>query len=121
MYVMTLDKINCGAKGTWGYGFNAFVTRMKMVMFQKPSDQIYAIDLNNGGRWFDMGVLTWKTGDLLEATPKPHAGKVGVLFLDGHALLEKVSKLKWTQATRDTPFYVTGDDGKSIGQVKYDK
>lgn len=120
--VNSIEKVNCGAsvKG-WGYGFNSFVSRMRMAAIEKPAQQIYAIDLYNGGRWFDISVLTWKRGDLIDATPRPHKGKVGVLFLDGHASLEKVSELTWAQATRNSSFYSPSDESQRIGRVQDDR
>lgn len=118
--VMSLSRLNCPKGGSWTYGFNSFVSRMKLANFEQPSKQIYAIDQCNYGRWFDYNVLTWKTGDLIEASPKPHSSKVGVLFLDGHAELNKVSALNWAQATRNTSIYDSSHDNEPIGKSKFD-
>jgi len=120
-YLATL-RIGCTKSAdTWTYGFNSFMSRMKIHAFSKPSAQIYGIDLFASSQWFDHNTLSWKVGDLIEAVPKPHQGRVSVLYLDGHVALEKVSDLTHAQATRDTTWFQSSDEGKAIGTPAFDR
>ena len=113
-------KILCPAKD-WGYGFNSYTSEKHLVVFSRPADTIYGIDLCAGGRWLDANVLSTKASNLKQAVPKPHSGQVNVLWLDGHVTAEIVSKLRNIQVTRDSGDSKTADETTFIGAKKYDR
>ncbi len=135
-------KMTCWVKAagdqahTWGYGFTGFLSRWGSTpetryghpasIVTQPSNHIYACCLANGGRWLGRDVIDAKPGDLRQATPKPHNGRVGWLFVDGHAKFEKVSKILKVQVTRDCPNsetnnnYRLADETTYIGNAAYD-
>ncbi len=93
------------ANHTWGYGFNTPMNKMKLNVFSQPSRQVWVMDTAASQRWVDLGTLTGsaaKRNTLLRAFPRPHMGKLGVGFLDGHAQLRTLPSLTWDMFVRDT-------------------
>jgi prepilin-type N-terminal cleavage/methylation domain-containing protein/prepilin-type processing-associated H-X9-DG protein len=116
---MVLNMLECTGK-SWRFGFNSYLSQKPVALVERPSEQIYGIDLYSG-RWLDSNVLGWKTTDLTQRTPKPHGGKVTVMFLDGHCESRKVSELTRAQVTRNTSSYLSSDETKAIGSTDYDQ
>jgi prepilin-type processing-associated H-X9-DG protein len=105
----------------WDFGFNSFLSEMPLARYSRPQQTIYGIDLCNGGRWLDSTVLSSKVRDLKQAVPKPHAGKVGVLWLDGHTSTERVSALMRADVTRDSPGFLPDDETTPIASARFDR
>ncbi|WP_269522292.1 type II secretion system protein [Coraliomargarita parva] len=106
------ENLSCPVSG-WGYGFNTFISGKSINAIGDTSKVIYMCDLYSGGRWLDAHVLTWKTKDLIKATPKPHEHQITVLYVDGHVELEKVSDLTRGQVRNV-------EDDTPIGDPDYD-
>lgn len=117
------EKIGCPTQG-WKYGFNSQLSGLPLAALSQPSRQIYAMDLCskvNDNRWLDLTVLGPKVVALRTAVPKPHAGKVTVLYVGGNAASKKVSDLLRADVTRDTAAYESADDETPIGSPEYDR
>lgn len=96
----------------WNYGFNTYLSGVKALAVSKPARTVYLCDLTDG-RWLDANVLTWKTTSLLKVVPKPHHGKVTILYVDGHVSQQKVSELMKGQV-------MNNDDITPVGDPSYD-
>jgi|GEM_PF-1925658 prepilin-type N-terminal cleavage/methylation domain len=108
----------------WQYGFNAFLSEQPISVSTQPSRHVWAMDLSqevNSNRWIDATVIGPKVVALREATPKPHKGKVGVLYLAGNVEAKKVSALSRADVTRDTTGYIASDETTPIGEPAYDR
>ncbi|MDR1281931.1 MAG: DUF1559 domain-containing protein [Opitutaceae bacterium] len=141
LYSTVRTKITCPVKTpgdsahSWGYGFTSYLSYrsgnssygVPCSTVTDPANHIYACCMANGGRWIDHNVLGTKTGDLRQAVPKPHSGRVGWLFVDGHAKLEKVSKITRAQITRHSPYptggysYKASDETTFVGDPAWDQ
>ncbi|MDR1283533.1 MAG: type II secretion system GspH family protein [Opitutaceae bacterium] len=120
---------------SWGYGFTTYLSYwsgnssygVPCSTVTDPANHIYACCMANGGRWIDHNVLGTKYGDLRQAVPKPHNGRVGWLFVDGHAKFEKASKIPRAQITRHSPYpsgsysYKASDETTYVGDPAWDK
>jgi prepilin-type N-terminal cleavage/methylation domain-containing protein/prepilin-type processing-associated H-X9-DG protein len=108
----------------WAYGFNTLTSDTPIDQYTNPAKTIYALDMNNGSRWLDYNTIAnaGKASELRTKTPKPHSGKISVLWLDGHVSSSKVSELSIYDVTRDDDVYFkTSDAGKFIGSPDYDQ
>ena len=118
----------------WSYGFNVFLTPttrdkanqklplyQPMSSFDDPSRLIFGIDQTNGNRW--LGSSSWSSNSkkLAGVAPKPHRGRVGVCWLDGHVTMSRVSELTVADVTRGTYGYSEADDDKPLGDPEFDK
>jgi hypothetical protein len=120
---MLNETVGCPVEG-WKYGFNSFLSELPRAVVSDPSRQIYAMDLCyrvNDNRWIDATVLGKKVVALKEATPKPHSGKVAVLYVGGNAGLKYVSELHISDFTKDTPAYKESDDDETVGNPSFDQ
>lgn len=108
----------------WQYGFNAYLSQQRQSVVTQPARQIWAMDLSqqvNSNRWIDATVLGAKVVALRQAVPKPHKGKVSVLYLAGNVEAKKVSTLFRAEVTRDTSGYIASDETTPIGEPAYDQ
>lgn len=106
----------------WGYGFNVYVSEKPLASVQMPAKTIYGIDLKWPKRWFDTTVIQGggASDSLATATTKPHAGKVTVLYLDGHVESKAVSQITRAELLREHSIYKLSDEKAPIAQEKYD-
>lgn len=126
--VWVQKNFSCPSRDTgavWGAGFNVFVANTRFSLYSRPSSQPYAMDLCEDARYIDGTSLSSSSKRLAMAIPKPHSGKVTVLYLDGHVALKKVSELSRADITRDTESYSAaqelGADGSGgIGRPEND-
>ncbi|MDR1282940.1 MAG: prepilin-type N-terminal cleavage/methylation domain-containing protein [Opitutaceae bacterium] len=116
VYVQNNFSCPSRAKGAvWGAGFNEYVRGLPFSQFTCPSGQPYAMDLCEDARYIDGTSLSGSSTRLAMAIPKPHAGKVAVLFLDGHAALKKISRISQADIKRDTSYYKSSEELKADG------
>lgn len=111
---------NCTGGGNWKYGFNAYLSEQPALLFTQPSQTILAT-CSTGG-WLDGSAMTGAQ-NYLTATPKPHAGKINVLSIDGSVRLAAVSTLTYAEVRRDTASYKASDQSTRLlgGDPKYDR
>lgn len=107
----------------WKYAFNSYLSPggTKYGALTSPADHIYGIELSNSksdNRWLTISSVQ---SALAGVTPKPHRGKVNVLFVDGHVTTSRVSDLKRAQITRDSPPYKASDISEPLGDPKFDQ
>ncbi|MDR1280611.1 MAG: prepilin-type N-terminal cleavage/methylation domain-containing protein [Opitutaceae bacterium] len=108
----------------WKHGFNAYLSSRPFSIVTQPSRHVYGIDLCsavNDNRWLDTSVLGSKKTALTEAVPKPHQGRIGVLYVDGHAALKKVSEIMRAEVNRDLAGYVPADETTPVGSPAFDR
>ncbi|RRJ95697.1 type II secretion system protein [Opitutaceae bacterium TAV4] len=105
-----LPLLNYTGTKTRTYGFNNLMNRQNLNAFTAPSRQVWIMDMADGGRWIRPGTLkgTSAAFQLRKAFPRPHMGKLGVGFLDGHAQLRRLSSLTWDMFARDATNLTTG-------------
>ncbi|EIP98328.1 prepilin-type N-terminal cleavage/methylation domain-containing protein [Opitutaceae bacterium TAV1] len=116
--VYVQKNFSCPSRATgavWGAGFNTYVAELPFSTFTRPSGQPYAMDLCEDARYIDGTSLSSSSTRLAVAIPKPHSGKVTVLFLDGHSALKKVSQISQADIKRDTPSYNPSEELKADG------
>lgn len=107
----------------WGtFGFNSFVSEMRVAALPEKSRIIYIADTVGGSRWASFSVLTG-TGPASFAggVPRPHSRCVNVTYLDGHAEPALVSSLTWADFTRGSPNYFSAHETRLIGTPQDDR
>lgn len=126
------DKMGCTSlTAGWWYGISNRLSESPFNTIPNPSRTICGIDIRgnsdtNVNWWLGediVGTSATRPACLKTATPKPHAGKVNVLYVDGHVKTLRVSQIMlgdYYRGPEGSP-----DDGSKentpIGDPAYDQ
>ncbi|MDR1283274.1 MAG: prepilin-type N-terminal cleavage/methylation domain-containing protein [Opitutaceae bacterium] len=112
--------INCTGGGAWKYGFNEYISEKPRSAIDQPTRHLLAT-CSTGG-WLGSGTIAGTTA-YLQAIPKPHSGKVNLLYLDGSVRLSPVSAITYAEIRRGDSSYKASDETARLfgGSTRYDK
>ncbi|EIQ01273.1 prepilin-type N-terminal cleavage/methylation domain-containing protein [Opitutaceae bacterium TAV1] len=125
---MTQDMGCIATPNRWWHGVSDKISQRPLSTLTHPSRTILGIDIrgssdDNMNIWLDNNTVAnnSQTQRLKRFTPKPHASKVNVLYVDGHVRTLHVSQIMLGDYLRATPDYNGSDDTTPVGDPAYDK
>lgn len=104
------------------YGFNAFISEAYLSTIADPSRQAWIMDMPADKRWIDYTIIiSGNDAALKTAAPRPHSGKLNLVYIDGHVESRKLSEVSRADFTRSSTAYSPAHEAIMVGSKAYDR
>ncbi|MFH1498348.1 MAG: prepilin-type N-terminal cleavage/methylation domain-containing protein [Verrucomicrobiota bacterium] len=122
------EELGCTAEN-WDPGFNTYVSQKPFVSISNPSNTVFGTDIRSRSAdgsswqiWVDNQVTSDARMQLARAETKPHAGRVNMLYIDGHVSSNRLSEVMVADFTRDSEtVYQPAHETRPVGTPDLDK